>query len=158
MGLMSTPSHSLFSLRTFLLLAAWSLALFGSLQAHQWEGLFGHANCGPGECGPPVAALMGYHGFWLLVLLLPAWLFKQQASAAMASRVGLGLALIAVVGVALLLAIDAGEYWHVERMRPYLLQRLLFRVATFVDFPLVQLGLIGLWLRSPKEPEKEPTP
>ena len=154
----TSPDPSpLISYRNFLLFAAWAMALFGSLQAHLWEDLFGHAICGPWGCGPPVAALMGYHGFWLLVLLLPAWLLKQRVSRATVNRVGLGLVLVAIVGIALLLAIDAGRHWHVARMRPYMVQRLLFRLATFVEFPLIQLGLIGLWLRSPQGLEKEAT-
>lgn len=161
MTTLSNPAR-LISLRNLLLLAAWVMALFGSLQTHQWEDLFGHAICGPWGCGPPVAALIGYHGFWLLVLLLPAWLFKQQVASDTTQRIGLGLIFVAAIGIVLLLAFDGWQNWQHERMRPYLVQRLLFRLATFVDFPLVQLALIGVWLRSPpeadqsKETEKEP--
>jgi len=75
------------------------------------------------------------------------------------------LLLVAVVGIVLLLMIDSWQTWQQVRLQPYILQRCFFRLATFVDFPLVQLGLIGLWLRSSdcnsaskKSPQKKDIP
>ena len=74
---------SLFSVRTGLLFGAWVFALLGTLQVHRWEGLLGgHAICGPWGCGPFLSALIGYHGFWLILLLLPAWLLAAGFLAA----------------------------------------------------------------------------
>ncbi len=148
MSIRSTAPH-LFTFRTIFLFAAWAVALFGSLQVHRWEDLLGHAICGPWGCGPPLSALIGYHGYWFLLLLLPAWLLKHQLAADTSRRIGAGLFLVATIGIALLLAVDGWQAWQRESLRPYLVQRMLFRLATFVDFPLVQLGLIGLWLRNP---------
>ena len=146
------------SVRNFFLFFAWAAGLFGVLQVHQLEGWFGHALCGPWGCGPPVSALIGYHGFWLLLMLLPAWWLKQQLSSAALRRLGTGLLLVAAVGIAMLLAIDGWQTWQRTAMRPYMLQRGFFRLATFVDFPLVQLGLIGWWLRNTLQTNQVNTP
>ena len=144
------------TIRNLLLLGAWVAVLFGVLQVHHFESLFGHAICGPWGCGPPVSALIGYHGFWLLLMLLPAWWLKQQLSSATLRRLGTGLLLMAAVGIVLLLAIDGWQTWQREAMRSYIVQRCFFRLATFVDFPLVQLGLIGLWLRNSRQTNNSP--
>ncbi len=130
------------------MLAVWALALFGTLQVYRWQGLLGHAICGPWGCGPPVSALIGYHSFWLLLLVLPAWWLQLQLSSATLQRLGTGLTLVAAVGIVLLLAVDSWQFWSRASMRVYIVQRCLFRLATFIDFPLVQFGLIGLWLRN----------
>lgn len=141
-------TSSVVSGRNLLLLAVWAVGLFGVLQVHQLEGWFGHAICGPWGCGPPVSALIGYHGFWLLLMVLPAWWLKHCWADATLQRLGTGLLLVAAVGIVMLLAVDGWQTWQREAMRPYLVQWSFFRLATFVDFPLVQLGLIGLWLRN----------
>ncbi len=151
----SSESSSLISVRSLILLSGWALALFGVLQVHQLEGWFGRAICGPWGCGPPVSALIGFHGFWLLLMVLPAWWLKNCLASATLHRLGTGLMLVAAVGIMLLLAVDGWKSWHQEAMRSYRMQRSLFRLATFVDFPLVQLGLIGLWLRSSRR-SKQP--
>ena len=144
------------TIRNLLLLVVWAASLFGVLQVHHFESLFGHAICGPWGCGPPVSALIGYHGFWLLLMLLPAWWLKHYLSGATLRRLGTGLLLVAVIGIVLLLAIDSWQTWQREAMRPYVVQRGFFRLATFVDFPLVQLGLIGLWLRNSRQTNNSP--
>jgi len=128
--------------------------MFAVLQVHQLEDLFGHSICGPWGCGPPISALIGYHGFWLLLMVLPAWWLKQQLASATLQRLGTSLLLVAMVGIVLLLVIDGWQTWQRTAMRPYLVQRSMFRLATFIDFPLVQLGLIGLWLRNSRQPKQ----
>lgn len=141
-------SSSFVSGRNLLLLAVWAAGLFGVLQVHLLEGWFGHAICGPWGCGPPESALIGYHGFWLLLMVLPTWWLKHTWASASLQRLGTGLLLVAAVGIVLLLAVDGWQTWQREAMRPYMVQRSFFRLATFIDFPLVQFGLIGLWLRN----------
>lgn len=143
----SRESGRPFSVHKLLLLLVWAVAMFTTLQVHRFEGWFGHAICGPWGCGPPVSALLGYHGFWLLLLLLPVWFLKRRWDTVTLARLGTGLCWIAGIGIIVLLFVDGWQFWQREAMRRYLGQRCLFRLATFVDFPLVQLVLIGLYLK-----------
>jgi len=137
------PSE-LLSVRNVFLLAAWAAALFGTLQVHQLEGLFGHAICGPWGCGPPVSALLGYHGFWFLLILPLAAIFKSRLSRTKARSFGHGFLLLSAAGIVALLLLEGMNNSAAEK---YPLRWCAFRVATFVDFPLIQLGLAGLWLQ-----------
>ena len=150
---MSIPTESSrrLSLRYLLPpLAVWIVAMFGTLQIHQFEGILGHAICGPWGCGPPVAALLGYHGFWWVLLLLPAWVMKHRFTGMTLRRLGNSLCLLAVVGIVVLLTGEGWQFWQREANRQFFGQWCLFRLATFVDFPFVQLGAMGLWLRHPR--------
>ena len=60
---------------------------------------------------------------------------------------GTGLIALSFAGTLALLLYEGLDNSAAEN---YPLQWCLFRVATFVDFPLVQLGLAGLWLRMTK--------
>lgn len=143
---MSSPvgTTSLLSVRNLLWLVAWMLALFGVLQVHQLEGMFGHAICGPWGCGSPVSALIGYHAFWCLLIWPGVLILGSRWCRNTRRHLGSGLMLVSVAGIASLLLLDGLNNSAAER---YLLRWCLFRVATFVDFPLVQLGIAGLWLR-----------
>jgi len=142
---MSTAPNALpfVSARNLLRLGMWLLALLGILQVHQFDGLFGHAICGPWGCGPPVSALVGYHGFWFLLLVPLAILLKSSVRSESLRNLGLGLLLLSGLGVVSLLLLDGLNNSAAER---YLLQWCAFRIATFVDVPLVQLGLVGVWM------------
>ncbi|MEM8947661.1 MAG: hypothetical protein AAGD11_21000 [Planctomycetota bacterium] len=142
-----SKSRSLPSWPTLLLFAGWSLALFGALQVHRFEASFGYWVCGPWGCGPPVSALVGYHAFWTLLIVPPAAILRHRRNVDRVRNVGLAALLISVSGIVALLLIDG---WNNSSAEQYLLRWCLFRVATFVDIPLVQLGLVGFWLsRSP---------
>ncbi len=120
----------------------WGGALYATLQVHLLEGT--HAICGPWGCGPPVSALVGYHGFWLLLVLPAALIVAKKLPLESAKRVGKVLALAGLAGVIVLVAVDAVKF--LQHASPqYLLQRCFFRLATFVDFPLVPMALAG-WL------------
>ena len=151
----SLESRPLVSTRNLLLLIAWGLAMFGTLQVHHWHDLLGYSVCGPWGCGPPTTALIGYHGFWLIVLLLPAWLMKQRLGAPNLRRIGVALMVISLASIVALLASDCWRNWQHETMRGYMWQRCLFRLATYVEFPLAQLGLIGWWLKTPMRKPKQ---
>jgi hypothetical protein len=67
--------------------------------------------------------------------------------------------LTAAAGIIVLLSVDGWQFWQRQATQHYLGQWCLFRLclfglrlfglATYVDFPLLQLGLMGLWLRTP---------
>ena len=125
--------------------AVWVAALFGALQIHRVSGWSGHSICGPWGCGPPIEALLSYHGFWL-VLLLPAGIVAGRTlPPTEAARWGAALAIAAIVGIVTLAAVDAARWLSLahDDAHRYLVQRCFFRLATFVDFPLVQLAVAG---------------
>lgn len=141
---MVTNSPPLLSTRRIVAIVVWAAALFGTLQIHQYPNLFGHSVCGPWGCGPPTSALVSYHGFWFVLILPAAWILSQLLSASTTHKLGLGLLLASVAGIAALLLLEGLDNSAAEQ---YLLRWCLFRVATFVDVPLVQLGLAGLLMR-----------
>ncbi len=154
-------------------LVLWGTALGGILQVHHLSGTlpFGwsrHTICGPWGCGPPLAALVSYHGFWL-ILLLPigwltgkAWLGDEVGRASIdspdknvgenckARRLRLGGLVLVVSSLSLLVgivAVDAARWLATSPTHSYLIQRVLFRVVTLVDLPLIPLAIVGaLWL------------
>jgi len=128
-------------------LAVWVAAMYGSLQLHHIEASFGHAICGPWGCGPPTMALVGYHAFWLLLIVPPAMVASFYLPADRAIRIGSILAILGLGALAWVVIADGINFWQTARGSKYLLQRILFRVATFVDFPLGPLGLAGLAMR-----------
>lgn len=140
----STGMTSLLSLRNLLLFGSWSLALIGSLQIHQLGGRLGHAVCGPWGCGPPVAALIGYHTFWCLLIFPAALILRVRWCPRACRHLGVGLLIVGIVGTVALLLIDGFNNAAAET---YPLRWSMFRIVTFVDFPLLQLALTGVWLR-----------
>lgn len=138
---------SLLSPARLRLLAVWAIALFGTLQIHRASGLMGHAICGPWGCGPPLAALVGYHAFWLVLILPVAMIAGRRLSGRTVHVLGKTLVAIGLVGAVVLLAVDGVQFWQSSGKPQYLLQRGLFRLVTFVDIPLMQLGLAGWLLR-----------
>ena len=134
------------SLRHVGLLVFWTAALYGTLQIHHVSDYFGHAICGAWGCGPPVAALAGYHLFWIVLLLPLAEFARRRLPASTSHRVGQALLLIAGLGIVLLVLLDGIEYFRQVQEERYIWQRAFFRVATFVELPLVPLSLSGLLL------------
>lgn len=139
---------------------AWSICLWWSLLLQQLPAsAFGeHSVCGPWGCGPPLPVLLACHAFWMVLLSPPAVVAALRLPG---TRVRLLGTLLVVLGVAGLVAVGGWEAatWLREAnewQRRYFLQRYLFSVVTFVDFPILQVLLIGagLWLaesrRSPR--------
>ena len=58
--------NSLF--KTMLMLLLWEAGLYAVLNVRQVESLNVHAICGTWGCGPPLSALISWHGFWLLLV------------------------------------------------------------------------------------------
>jgi hypothetical protein len=102
-------------------------------------------------CGPPVQALLACHGFWVVNMAALFWVNHAWLPLHWERRLAnLGL-MIALVGFAAV----AGHtmlFWYphaADTVRPYVVQRYLFSIATLVDAPLVQLtvfGIAGRWL------------
>ena len=57
-------------MRIGLYLLGWFGLMFVGLQIQQLD--LGHWLCGQWGCGPPVAAVLGMHVFWLAVILPPS--------------------------------------------------------------------------------------
>ncbi len=121
--------------------------MYGTLQLHRFEGVFGHAICGPWGCGPPLVALVGYHAFWLLLIVPPTLVASYLIPAEKAVRIGKLLAIAGLGALALLVLEDAVRFLRTARGGEHLFQRCLFRLVTFVDFPLGPIGLAGLTMR-----------
>ena len=136
-------SSSLITVRNSAVLITWAAALFSALQIHHASDTFGHDFCGPWGCGPPVAALVGYHLFWMVICLPMGVIASRCLSPEQARLIGKSIAWIAVAGIALLVIVDGIDFFRQAGESRYLLQRGLFRLATFVDFPLLALCLSG---------------
>jgi hypothetical protein len=127
------------------LLTVWVAALYGVLSLHRISADLGHDICGPWGCGPPLQALLAWHGFWLVFATLPVamavthWPKRRQWWAGVAlTSTGL-IGVLAIVGVQCFVA-----FQDVSRGQPaYLWQRSLFNLATFLDVPLVPMILTG---------------
>lgn len=132
--------------------AAWAAALYGSLQIYHLE-LGGHSICGAWGCGPTDTALIGYHTFWLVLILPIVPIAIRMAPAARVRNWGTVLAIAGVAGLIVLALVDGVHYWQTSHASQYLVQRCLFRLATFVDIPLAQIVLVGLLMRRLARPK-----
>ena len=134
------------SRRMILGLVGWAGALYAVLSLSSISGNWGHTICGPWGCGPPLQALLGCHGFWVLLLTPPAIMAIRRWSGRTLQQAGIALGIVAVLGLVGIVVWDSVTWlpkasdWH----RQYLIERCLFVVATLVDVPLVPLSLIGI--------------
>ncbi len=132
-------------LRAALLLLVWGLMLFGTLQVGKSAGDWGHL-CGPFGCGPPIKDLVAWHGFWMVVLVLPTWLCVRHLSARTLRRMGLALGLAGLLSLAGIVTWEA-IHWLPQVSPGYRSQfvlRCLFVVALLVDLPIVQATLCAV--------------
>jgi hypothetical protein len=143
---MASVPTNLLSIRNLIWFAAWGVSLFGILRVHFIEGQWDHALCGAWGCGPPLAALISYHGFWLLFLLPLTVLLSGQLLPANSRRIGIVVFTMATAAIIVVVVADAISSSQHATDQSYLIQRGLFRMATYVDFPLIQLGIAGLIL------------
>jgi hypothetical protein len=146
---------------------AWGICLWWSLLLQQLPAsAFGeHSVCGPWGCGPPLPVLLACHAFWMVLLSPPAVVAAIRLPS---PRVRLMGTVLVVLGLSGLVAVGVWEAatWLREAsewQRRYFVQRYLFSVVTFVDFPILEVLLIGagLWLaesrRSPRSAMPPPT-
>ena len=137
--------------RTAGVAALWGTACLGVLRLQELTYDFGHGICGVWGCGPPVQALLACHGFWVVNLAALLWVNHAWFPLPWERR----LANVALVIGLLGFAAVAGHtmfFWYPfvsDEVRPYVVRRFLFSIATLVDAPLVQLALVGIagrWL------------
>jgi len=104
----------------------------------------GHGVCGPWGCGPPTLTLVSCHLAWLTVLAPPTWwaLVRWPSWSVPLSTVMFLGSLLTVAGLAWYVHFrwlpSVGEFYQ-----PYGWQRLGFVLATEVQYPVVETGVIG---------------
>jgi hypothetical protein len=129
-------------------LVSWGTAIAVSLSITNLPGDWGHGVCGAWGCGPPLQPLIACHLTWFVVLAPMAWLLTQGPLRKYQRVVGVlevSVAGAAILGIVLhqwLRWLPAVSAWQ----RPYFLQRCAFVVVTAIDFPVLQLLLLGSWL------------
>ncbi len=141
-------SPKLLTPRNLAWFTGWGAALYGMLQIHLVSGWSSHTICGRWGCGPPVEALFSYHGFWFVLLIPVAVISRRVLSPAQAIRWGMVLAIASVMGIVVLVVVDAVKWFSIANSGDayrYLFRRCLFRLATIVDFPLIQLAVLGAY-------------
>jgi len=130
--------------------SVWGAALFGVLRIGiaAPHGFDEHSICGPWGCGPPTSALIGWHGFWLLLTALPAGIAIYNLPPRWLRNLG-----AALVTVGLLILIGIG-IWEAATWLPlfspgeptYAVQRYLFSLVTMTDVPTIPVALSGIAL------------
>ena len=131
------------SLMRLALIPIWGGALWGSLQIHALDLQLGHGICGPWGCGPPLEALIGFHAFWLSLILPFAICIGWFLPTTVVRRIGLSVLLAGCIGAVGLVGWDVVTYAMKSESTEYLLQRGLFTLATTVDIPTMQTTLAG---------------
>jgi len=137
--------------RTAGVAALWGTACLGVLRLQDLTHDFGHGICGAWGCGPPVQALLACHGFWTVNLAALLWVNHEWLPLLWERRLS-NLGLLIAIGGFVAVAGHLMLFWYphaAETVRPYIVQRYLFSIATLVDVPLVQLtvfGIAGKWL------------
>lgn len=129
------------------LVPLWAGALWGSLQIHRLDLHLGHGLCGPWGCGPPLEAAIGYHLFWLAILLPPTvglGLFLSRARNRKIGRILLFVATILTVGV---VGYDVVSHAIQSRTAGYVFRRGLLTLVTTIDVPMMQLMAAGAALQ-----------
>ena len=130
--------------RLLFLLITWAGVGAATLQLSRLPGDWGHV-CGSWGCGPSVKALLVWHLFWLVFLSLPAVLAMQSLASARLRRFGLASITVGSLGMAVVLAAEvfAGNRSSFDAGVQLVVSRTLFRIATLVDIPLMQLVFWG---------------
>lgn len=127
------------------MMLAWFAGAYGVLMLHSLPGEYAHAVCGPWGCYPPLQALAAMHGFWLLLVPPVGWLISCWP----AHRLRFVGGMLIAIGVVSLAGVIVHEYltWYrqtPESFRGYFPQRILYRITTLSDFPILQIILAGV--------------
>ncbi len=130
------------------LLASWVAGVYGSLRIHELDLGLTHGICGPWGCGPRVEALVGFHGFWLMLLVPSALVFASYVPRRWACRTGIALTCVGFIATVGFVIWDVATYLHAAPSSgdSYWFRRGLFALATLVEVPLVPTTLAGLIL------------
>jgi len=136
-------------LRNFVWISAWVGAFWGVLQLAQVRTSWDHAACGPWGCGPTATALVSCHAAWFMVLLPVSVAGNRRLSGDRRRQLGLALVALAAATLVDVISREAATWLPAasDYQRPYFIHRCLFVVASWTDFPIVQMGLLGaIWL------------
>lgn len=125
-------------------LPAWAGSMFGCLQLNQANLGLRHGICGAWGCGPKVEALLGFHGFTLLLIVPFAILVGFVLTPVRRRNAGNYVIWAALLGILIYMVQDGIREAVAAR---YVVQRALFSVAIATDIPLVQTLIAGLVLR-----------
>lgn len=142
-------------LRRVVWIAAWGGAFWGVLQLAQVHTSWDHAACGPWGCGPTATALASCHAAWFMVVLPVCVAGNRWLSDARRRQLGLVLVALAAATLVGVIAREAATWLPAasDYQRPYFVQRCVFAVATWTDFPIVQLSMLGvIWSLATKLP------
>ena len=133
------------TLRNLLWIVVWAGALWGSLEISRIHTSWDHALCGPWGCGPTATALVSCHMAWFIVLLPVGFAGNRWLSGQRRRQLGLALGALAAAIIVGVIAREATTWLPAasDYQRPYFFQRCAFVVGTWIDFPIVQLGLLG---------------
>lgn len=142
--------HRMTTVRFAFLASAWTAAALGILQLRNIS--FEHALCLPGRCGPPLGALLSIQLFWLLGAVTIAAVMLILLPKRLLRRIGLVLALAAVIGMAIVIGVDYTRWPRSEQpfATPalatwgYQFRRFIFPIVTMTDVPWLQTALAGI--------------
>jgi hypothetical protein len=144
--------------------SAWAICLWWSLLLQRLpSSAFGeHTVCGPWGCGAPLPVLLACHTFWMVLLSPPAVIAALRMPP---QRVRFMGTLLVFLGVSSLISVGVWEAatWlrdASEWQRRYFVQRYVFSVVTFVDFPILEILIIGagMWLAESRRRPQPATP
>ena len=129
-------------------ISIWGASLFGTLQLYEMDLGLGHGICGRWGCGPTVEALLGYHGFWMVLILPLALLLGLVLSNSARRSLGTWMLVGGILAAVAYMICDGVLYYGRVHTMEFSLQRALFSLAVAVDLPMLQVALAGLCLRS----------
>lgn len=125
----------------------WGAGVYGAISLQNVAIANEHTICGPWGCGPATGALLAMHVGWLAVLGPPLLYLPHRMglSSTLVRRFSGTMFSLGIIGIAAIVAWQwlvwlpkAGEW-----SRPYIWQRCGFAIVTAVDWPFIQLTLVG---------------
>ena len=128
----------------------WAGGVYGVLNigAISGHGVDARGICGPWGCGPPISALVAWHGFCSLLALPVVGVLVWQWPARRIKVAALAL-LVLAIGLFVTIAVWEAVTWlpKIDEGQPtYFMQRCLFSVATWVDVPVIPVTFTGIVL------------
>lgn len=131
-------------LRVGFYIIAWFGLMLVALQVQHLD--LGHGLCGEWGCGPPVAAILGMHLFWL-VLILPPSVLAARCLHWPWRKIGLLTGVVSALG---LVGFGAYDYFGINQnyyLEGYIWQRYLLSLVSLVDIPVLQIliAAVAFW-------------